>query len=65
MHRTKEILNRINITIEEKTGIGNIVTATDKRLEEYLKSNLNIKNEIKIYQKIKFYNTKINKKNTI
>lgn len=37
---TKEILNGRDITSEEKAGIGNIVTTTDKRLEEYLKSKL-------------------------
>ena len=40
MPGTKEILNNTNVTIKEKMGIGNIVTATDKRLEKYLKNSL-------------------------
>ena len=39
--KSKEILdNRDNITSEEKEGVANIVTSTDKKLEEYLKGTL-------------------------
>lgn len=39
--KAKEILdNRDNITSEEKEGVANIVTSTDKKLEEYLKGTL-------------------------
>lgn len=40
IYGTKEILNDKDISSEEKEGIGNIVTATDKRLEKYLESKL-------------------------
>lgn len=38
--KTKSILNSKNIQIEEKKGIGNIVTSVDKQLEAYLKHDL-------------------------
>ena len=38
--KTKEILNIRDITSEEKEGVANIVTSTDKKLEEYLKGTL-------------------------
>lgn len=38
--KTKEILNIRDITSEEKEGVANIVTSTDKKLEEYLKGAL-------------------------
>lgn len=38
--KTKEILNLRDITSEEKEGVANIVTSTDKKLEEYLKGTL-------------------------
>lgn len=38
--KTKEILNIRDITSEEKEGVANIVTNTDKKLEEYLKGTL-------------------------
>ena len=37
---TKDILNKRNIESEEKTGIGNIVTRTDKDLEAFIKTKL-------------------------
>lgn len=40
MPKTKEILTNGNTAINEKEGIGNIVTATDKKLEEYIKRML-------------------------
>ena len=38
--KTKEILDVRDVTSEEKSGIANIVTNTDKNLEEYLKGTL-------------------------
>lgn len=38
--KTKEILNFRDFTSEEKSGIANIVTNIDKKLEEYLKGTL-------------------------
>ncbi len=38
--KTKEILNSRDFTSEEKEGVANIVTSTDKKLEEYLKGSL-------------------------
>lgn len=35
--KANEILQGKNITSEEKSGIGNIITATDKKLDFYLK----------------------------
>ena len=40
MVKANEILQGKDITSEEKSGIGNIVTATDKNLEAYLKKAL-------------------------
>lgn len=36
----KQILDGKDVTSEEKAGIGNIVTATDKKVEEFLKTSL-------------------------
>lgn len=38
--KTKKILNSRDFTSEEKEGVANIVTSTDKKLEEYLKGTL-------------------------
>lgn len=38
--KTKDILDVRDITSEEKEGIANIVTNTDKKIEEYLKNTL-------------------------
>lgn len=38
--KTKKILNSRDFTSEDKEGVANIVTSTDKKLEEYLKSTL-------------------------
>ena len=40
MVKANEILQRKYITSEEKSGVGNIVTTTDKNLEAYLKNAL-------------------------
>ena len=40
MSSTQDILERKNIESEEKTGIGNIVTRTDKDLEAFIKTKL-------------------------
>ena len=42
MVKAKEILQGNNITSEEKSGIGNIVTVTDQNLEDYLKDALKL-----------------------